>query len=457
MTLKDKYLTVTALTKYVKRKMDSDPHLRDIWLRGEISNFKHHSRGHMYLTIKDDSARIQAVMFASSNRKLLFHPENGMNVLIRGEISVFEAYGQYQLYIHEMEPDGIGSLYQAFEQLKERLHKQGYFAEEYKKPIPRYPKNIAVITSPTGAAIRDILTTMKRRYPSVKITVFPVLVQGNQAKASIARSIQQADSLSYDVIIVGRGGGSIEELWSFNEEEVARAIFESKTPIISAVGHETDTTISDFVADLRAPTPTAAGELAVPSQVEILDKIEIQKRQLERLLKQYISQHETRLHQLRQTYAFKYPHQLVKQKEQELDSTMDNLQRRMKSKVSDDKLTHDYLIKRLSSQHPQRELRLVIDKLRQLHSLQNKTMNNYLEQQSQRLYSQIDKLSLVNPLEIMKRGYALPYNEDGALIKSVKHLHINDTIQLKIADGEVTGKVTAIKEANENGNEGSNV
>lgn len=455
--MKDKYLTVTALTKYVKRKMDSDPHLRDIWLRGEISNFKHHSRGHMYLTIKDDSARVQAVMFASGNRKLLFHPENGMNVLIRGEISVFEAYGQYQLYIHEMEPDGIGSLYQAFEQLKARLHKQGYFAEEYKKSIPRYPKSIAVITSPTGAAIKDILITMKRRYPSVKITVFPVLVQGNQAPASIVRAIHQADDLSYDVIIVGRGGGSIEELWSFNEEEVAKAIFESKTPIISAVGHETDTTISDFVADLRAPTPTAAGELAVPSQIELMDKIEIQKRQLAQQLKQYINQNKTRLRQLSQTYAFKYPHQLVKQKEQQLDSTMDNLQRIMKTKVSDDKLTHDHLKKRLSSQHPQRELKLALDKLRQLHSLQNKTMNNYLEQHSQRLYSQIDKLSLVNPLEIMKRGYALPYDENGELIKSVKNVNINDTIQLKVADGEVVGNVSEIKEATENGNEGFNV
>ncbi|OEH55910.1 exodeoxyribonuclease VII large subunit [Oceanobacillus sp. E9] len=437
--------------------MDSDPHLRDIWLRGEISNFKHHSRGHMYLTIKDDSARVQAVMFASSNRKLLFQPENGMNVLIRGEISVFEAYGQYQLYIHEMEPDGIGSLYQAFEQLKASLHKQGYFAEEYKKSIPRYPKSIAVITSPTGAAIKDILITMKRRYPSVKITVFPVLVQGNQAPASIVRAIHQADDLSYDVIIVGRGGGSIEELWSFNEEEVAKAIFESKTPIISAVGHETDTTISDFVADLRAPTPTAAGELAVPSQIELMDKIEIQKRQLAQQLKQYINQNKTRLRQLSQTYAFKYPHQLVKQKEQQLDSTMDNLQRIMKTKVSDDKLTHDHLKKRLSSQHPQRELKLALDKLRQLHSLQNKTMNNYLEQHSQRLYSQIDKLSLVNPLEIMKRGYALPYDENGELIKSVKNVNINDTIQLKVADGEVVGKVSEIKEATENGNEGFNV
>lgn len=437
--------------------MDSDPHLRDIWLRGEISNFKHHSRGHMYMTIKDDSARVQAVMFASSNRRLLFHPENGLNVLIRGEISVFEAYGQYQLYIHEMEPDGIGSLYQAFEQLKARLHKQGYFAEEYKKSIPRYPKSIAVITSPTGAAIRDILTTMKRRYPSVKITVFPVLVQGNQAKASIVRAIHQADDQSYDVIIVGRGGGSIEELWSFNEEEVAKAIFESKTPIISAVGHETDTTISDFVADLRAPTPTAAGELAVPSQVELMDKIGIQRRQLAQQLKQYINQHKTRLRQLRQTYAFKYPHQLVKQKEQQLDSTLDNLQRIMKAKVSDNKVIHDHLIKRLSSQHPQRDFKLAVDKLRQLRALQNKTMNNYLEQKSLRLYSQMDKLSLVNPLEIMKRGYGLPYNGNGELIKSVKNVNIDDTIHLKVADGELIGKVSAIKEATENGNEGSNI
>lgn len=258
----NKYLTVTALTKYMKRKLDMDPHLRDVWLKGEISNFKLHSRGHMYLTIKDDQARINAVMFAGNNRFLKFKPENGMKVLVRGEVSVFEATGQYQLYIQQMEPDGLGSLYLAFEQLKERLRTKGYFDEQYKKKIPTIPHHIGVITSPTGAAVRDIITTIKRRYPVAQVTVLPVLVQGVNAASSITKAIYKANDMGeFDVIILGRGGGSIEELWSFNEESVAEAIFHSKIPIISAVGHETDVTISDYVADLRAPTPTGAVSL----------------------------------------------------------------------------------------------------------------------------------------------------------------------------------------------------
>src|SRR5699024_6314893 len=301
----DKYLTVTALTKYIKRKLSADPHLKNIWLKGEISNFKHHSRGHMYLTIKDDHARIQAVMFAGNNRRLKFRPENGMNVLIRGEIGVFEQFGQYQLYIRQMEPDGIGSLYLAFEQLKEKLHKQGYFDKTHKRDLPKFPENIGVITSPTGAAVRDIITTIKRRYPIAQTTVIPALVQGVNAPESIVDAINRANELTdCDVLIVGRGGGSIEELWSFNEEIVANAIFHSTIPVISAVGHETDITISDYVADVRAPTPTGAAEIAVPSQLELLDKINSIQRSLTRVLTDQITASQQNLNRMKQSYAF---------------------------------------------------------------------------------------------------------------------------------------------------------
>src|SRR5690625_965256 len=230
----------------------------------------------MYLTIKDDQSRVQAVMFAGNNRKLKFTPEDGMNVLIRGEISVFEPYGQYQLYIRHMEPDGIGALYLAYEQLKDKLENKGYFDTNHKKKLPLYPKHIGIITSPTGAAVRDILTTIKRRYPIVQTTVIPVIVQGQLAADSIRKAIEFANQSDvYDLLIVGRGGGSIEDLWGFNKEIVADAIYHSNIPIISAVGHETDHTISDFVADLRAPTPTGAAELAVPSRFELLEKIGI--------------------------------------------------------------------------------------------------------------------------------------------------------------------------------------
>ncbi|TXK90204.1 exodeoxyribonuclease VII large subunit, partial [Parageobacillus sp. SY1] len=256
-----KYVTVGALTKYIKRKFEVDPHLRDLWIKGEISNFKYHSRGHMYFTLKDEQARIQAVMFAGYNQYLSFRPEDGMKVLVRGEISVYEPSGNYQIYVKEMQPEGIGNLYLAYEQLKKRLEAEGLFSPEHKKPIPAFPRYIGVVTSPTGAAIRDIMTTIRRRYPIATVILFPTLVQGEQAAESIVRSIEKANELGYiDVLIVGRGGGSIEELWAFNEEIVARAIFASEVPIISAVGHETDFTIADFVADLRAPTPTGAAE-----------------------------------------------------------------------------------------------------------------------------------------------------------------------------------------------------
>ncbi|MDY0396483.1 exodeoxyribonuclease VII large subunit [Virgibacillus halophilus] len=325
----EKYLTVTALTKYIKRKLDIDPHLRSVWLKGEISNFKHHSRGHMYMTIKDDHARIQAVMFAGNNRYLKFIPENGMHVLIHGDISVFEASGQYQIYIQRMEPDGFGSLYLAFEQLKTSLSQRGFFSNDHKQEIPAFPNRIGVVTSPTGAAVRDIITTIKRRYPVAAITVVPALVQGVHAGNDIARAIRFANQLNqFDVLIVGRGGGSIEELWGFNEQVVAEAIYESRIPIISAVGHETDVTISDYVADLRAPTPTGAAELAVPSIYEVLGTLGAMKRSMQQSMDNLLTSENRHLKRLMRSYAFRYPEQLLRQKEQE----MDKLSERFKKK-----------------------------------------------------------------------------------------------------------------------------
>src|SRR5690625_2481185 len=329
--MKDNYLTVSALTKYIKRKIDMDSHLQNVWLKGEISNFNHHSRGHMYLTIKDDQSRVQSIMFAGNNRHLKFTPENGMNVLIRGDIGVFEPFGQYQLYIQEMEPDGIGSLYLAYEQLKEKLKKAGFFADAHKQKIPVYPKHIGIITSPTGAAVRDMLTTIKRRYPIVDVTIIPAIVQGSSAADSIKEAIETANNHHYDLLIIGRGGGSIEDLWGFNEEIVAQAIFHSAIPIISAVGHETDHTISDFVADLRAPTPTAAAELAVPSKLELLDRNRSMKDSMTRALRGRIENEQKQLNRLKQSYAFRYPKNLLQQKEQELDKHTDRKSTRLNS------------------------------------------------------------------------------------------------------------------------------
>ncbi|MEN1970134.1 exodeoxyribonuclease VII large subunit [Lentibacillus sp. N15] len=445
--MNDKYLTVTALTKYIKRKFDTDPHLKVIWLRGEISNFKHHSRGHMYLTIKDEHSRIQAVMFAGNNRWLKFRPENGMKVLIKGEIGVFEPYGQYQLYIQQMEPDGIGALYLAFEQLKEKLHKQGYFDQDLKKALPKYPKHIGVITSPTGAAVRDIITTIKRRYPIVETTVIPVLVQGKNAAESIRRAIEYAnEQATCDVLIVGRGGGSIEELWSFNEEVVAQAIFNSSIPIISAVGHETDTTISDFIADLRAPTPTGAAELAVPAQLELIDKIQGFTRSLTKAMQQHLSQADLHLNRLKAAYAFRYPQQLVVQKEQELDKQVERLDKALDHIVIDKQRSLQLINQRLASQHPRTQLVQLEKELKQLTKQHTTVMKQILERKSAEFTNIIEKLALLNPLETMKRGYAIPYTSNGQIIRKATAVNINDSISVRLADGLLACNVTNIEE-----------
>ncbi|MBP2078234.1 exodeoxyribonuclease VII large subunit [Oceanobacillus polygoni] len=440
-------MTVTALTKYLKRKMDTDPHLRNIWLRGEISNFKHHSRGHMYMTIKDDQAKIQAVMFAGNNRNMKFQPENGMNVLIKGELSVYEAYGQYQLYIGQMEPDGIGALYLAFEQLKEKLHKEGLFDPIHKKQVPSFPEHIGVITSPTGAAVRDIITTVKRRYPRCAITVLPVLVQGPSAATSIKNAIETANEKGhFDTLIVGRGGGSIEELWSFNEEIVVRAIFASKIPIISAVGHETDTTISDFVSDLRAPTPTGAAELAVPSQAELMERINTLRKILIRDMQRDIVNHQQYLARILQSYAFRYPEQLIKQKEQELDNQLEQLQRTIKKQSKEQDQAFRYLFKRLHTQHPQKQLAEAKSSLDKALKQQHYFMAQTIKQHEIKLINTIEKLSLVNPLEILKRGFALPYTTNGEMIKSVNRVRENDNIMVRLQDGQLNCKVIEVEE-----------
>ena len=270
----EKYLTVGALTRYLKYKFDSDDNLKKVYLKGEISNFKPHTSGHYYFSIKDDTSKINAVMFSNKVYSLTFTPTDGMKVLVTGRVSIYEATGNYQIYVEEMIEDGLGNLYIAFEQLKQKLAQEGLFDSKYKKTIPKIPSRIGIITAPTGAAIKDILSTIKRRFPICETILFPSLVQGENAALDIVRNIKLAENYNLDVLIVGRGGGSIEDLWPFNEEIVARAIFDCPIPVISAVGHEIDYTISDFVADLRAPTPTGAAELAVPNMIHLIRYIE---------------------------------------------------------------------------------------------------------------------------------------------------------------------------------------
>ena len=452
MKVPDSYLTVTALTKYLKRKMDIDPHLQQVWLKGEISNFNHHNRGHMYLTLKDDQARIQSVMFAGNNRTLKFMPENGMNVLVKGHVSVFEPYGQYQLYIQSMEPDGIGSLYLAYEQLKEKLAKEGLFDEAKKRKIPSFPKKIGIITSPTGAAVRDIITTIKRRFGSVELTVIPVIVQGELSAASIVEAIRLANEHElYDTLIVGRGGGSIEDLWSFNHEEVARAIFSSSIPIISAVGHETDRTISDFVADLRAPTPTAAAELAVPSRVDVQEQLHHVKARLTKLLQLKMAQKKETLQTIQGSYAFHYPKHLLNEKEQYIDRMTDTLITTIHTKLNQQKHIHQHNRTRLEHHHPGTRIQMTIQEVQRSKKRIAKVIDDIMQIKQHHLASNIEKLTILNPLHTMNRGFSITYKETNELIKSVDNVTEEERVSIRLTDGSLECTVNEIRRDNNNG------
>lgn len=442
-----RYLTVNALTKYIKRKFDADPHLQDVFVKGEISNYKQHSSGHMYFTLKDEKARILAVMFSRNNRGMKFSPENGMKVLIRGDLTVYEPSGQYQIYIKEMHPDGVGDLYVAFEQLKERLEKEGVFSPERKKPIPKFPKTVGVITSPTGAAIRDILTTIKRRFPVVNIIIYPALVQGVQAAPSIVKQIQTANQLNEaDVIIMGRGGGSIEELWAFNEEEVARAIFHSNIPIISAVGHETDFTIADFAADLRAPTPTGAAELAVPHIEDLTERVLNRQARLLRALKEQMTLKKEQLSRIQKSYAFRYPQKLYEQKLEQVDKLTEKLEKGSK-KLFDRKIDQFQQIQKRMQRKTLDDLVLSSkDRQEKMQKQLNKVMINILASKKKDFSHRISTLEALSPLKIMDRGYSLVYTADEKLIKSVKQINKNVEVKIKVADGTINCQVMDIGE-----------
>ncbi|UOQ47488.1 exodeoxyribonuclease VII large subunit [Gracilibacillus caseinilyticus] len=444
--MEDKYLSVTALTKYIKKKFDVDQHLNHILLRGEISNYKHHSRGHMYLTIKDEQTSIRAVMFQRQNQTLKFRPEDGMKVLITGYVSVFESQGQYQLYIQEMEPDGIGALYLAFEQLKEKLAQEGLFDPAYKKELPTYPKKIAVLTSPTGAAIRDILTTLERRYPIASVLIIPVLVQGKQAAASIVSAIEQANELNdLDVIILGRGGGSLEELWSFNEEVVARAIFHSTLPVISAVGHETDITISDMVADLRAATPTAAAELAVPTQAELLERIHKIDQGMESIVHHQIRHLNEKLQRLQGSYVFKYPGRLVEEKEQRLDRAVERLSNQLVTIYQTKKDQYTYLEKRYARIPLQRNMNQRHQSILEIQKRMDRVIAQQIDQKKNQFTKHLTQLDLLNPTRIMSRGYSITYNENNDILRSVQQIDPEDELHIQLTDGIVKSKVQQIR------------
>ena len=441
----NKYKTITELNNYIKQLLDSDYNLNTVYLKGEISNFKNHTRGHLYFTLKDETSRLNAVMFQSSTKNLQFTPKDGDKVLVRGRISAYPASGSYQIYVETMELDGIGNLYIEFEKLKEKLYKEGLFNKEHKKPIPRFPNRIGIITADTGAAVRDIMSTIKRRYPLCEAILFPTLVQGEFAAPNIVKQLEVADAFGCDILIVGRGGGSIEDLWAFNEEIVARAIYNTKTPIISAVGHEPDFTIADFVADLRAPTPTGAAEMAVPTISDITNLINQYKIRLNKNIKNLVNTKVIELYGLRNSFILKNPMSLYEMKEQKLDKCLDDLNKNMTRLLDLRRHQLEIDINKIKMVSP---INLIDNSNRKLNEVKvnlNNIMDKLLNNTSYKLDYLINTLKLVNPLNILSNGYSL-VRKDEAVIKSSKDLKINDEVNIKLHNGEFVAKVKEIKE-----------
>ena len=419
--MQDKYISISQLTRYIKFKFDHDEHLGHVFLRGEISNFKAHTRGHYYFTLKDETSRINAVMFSSNVSKLTFRPTDGMKVLATGRVSVYEATGGYQIYVEDMVEDGVGNLYVQFEELKKKLQQEGLFDPNKKKKIPKIPKTVGIITAPTGAAIRDILSTIKRRWPITKTILFPSLVQGASAAPEIIKQIEKAQEFDLDVLIVGRGGGSIEDMWCFNDEQVARAIYACKIPVISAVGHEIDFTISDFVADLRAPTPTGAAEMAVPNINDFYQYFGQVGLRLEQAIMTMITSKKEQLETLKKSYILTNPIAMYQVKEQRFDSLFEKIHLLMNSIIANEKNNCQILKQKLEN-----------------------NIQKVLENEQHRYLHALNKLEILNPLLTIKRGYSITRNHN-QVITSIKQVKPQDKLKIEVTDGLIEARVEEVK------------
>ena len=419
--MNNNYITVGALTRYIKYKIDNDVNLQEVYIKGEISNFKRHSRGHFYFTIKDEESRINAIMFSSQTSKVAFEPVDGTKVLVKGRISVFEQTGNYQIYVSEMMEDGVGNLYALYEKLKQDLKKEGLFDESHKKKIPAIPSRVGVVTAPTGAAIRDIISTINRRYPLCEVYLFPSLVQGKGAKEDIVKNIKLADTYDLDTLIVGRGGGSIEDLWAFNEEIVARAIYECNTPVISAVGHEVDFTIADFVADQRAATPTGAAEIAVPDKQELQKLIKQLELRSSKNINNIINYNKTILEKIKTSYILKNPMSIYEIKEQKLSNTIDKL--------------NSYIVNYLDSKN------IRLNNIKTSYILTNP--NKIYENKQNKYNHLIEKLEVLNPLNTLKRGYSIT-KINNKVVTDVKSVKKDDLLNISIKNGNIDAKVINI-------------
>ena len=444
--MSEEYVTVSALTKYIKYKFDKDPHLGRVYLTGEISNFRLRPT-HQYFSLKDENAIISATMFQSAFKKIQFRPEEGMKVLVIGKVSVFEKSGQYQINIEHMEPDGVGALYLAYEQLKKKLEAEGLFSLP-KKPIPQFPKKIAILTSESGAVIQDIQTTVARRFPIVQLVLYPTVVQGVHAVNSILKNLDLVEQEDYDVVIIGRGGGSIEDLWAFNEEPVVRRVAELSIPVISSVGHETDTTLIDFVSDMRAATPTAAAEIATPVLMEIHQQLRNLQTRLEQALSRQLQIKRERMQALANASIFQNPERIYQVYQQRVDQLEMRLQQMMQQSVQHKR---QQLLKnqhRLELGSPSRRVQTEKQALQYLAKRLEQAQGQLMKDKKQQFQRVIQQLDLLSPLKIMNRGYGILQQEE-TIIKSVDQLEVNQELTIQLVDGTVRSKVTSVEKGNQ--------
>lgn len=441
----DKYLSVTTLTKYLKMKFDKDPYLERVYLTGQVSNFRKRPT-HQYFSLKDDRAVIQATIWSGIYQKLGFDLEEGMKINVVGRVQIYEPSGSYSIIIEKAEPDGVGALAIQFEQLKKKLSEEGLFQDRFKQAIPQFAKRIGVVTSPSGAVIQDIITTVSRRFPGVEIVLYPTKVQGEGAAEEIARNISRANEREdLDVLIIGRGGGSIEDLWAFNEEIVVRAIFESRLPVISSVGHETDVTLADFVADRRAATPTAAAELATPvTKLDLLTYFQNQEKRMATAVQNILSKKEKALQVLSQSVIFRQPERLYDGYLQRLDQ----LQLRLKQSVSSNLISQQQRVleqvHHLEQLSPINKIHRYQDQLLQLKKLLRSQMAVRYDAKVAEVKRLSEALVMLDTSRIVARGFAIVKKED-AVVSSAKDLKVNDQVMLMMRDGQVELEVKDVK------------
>ncbi|MBY4839316.1 exodeoxyribonuclease VII large subunit [Pantoea sp. DY-5] len=436
--------TVSRLNTTVRQLLENEMGL--VWLSAEISNFTQPSSGHWYFTLKDDGAQVRCAMFRNSNRRVTFRPQHGQQVLVRASITLYEPRGDYQLIIESMHPAGEGLLQQQFEQLKARLAAEGLFNQQFKQSLPDPARQVGVITSATGAALHDVLRVLQRRDPSLPVIIYPTAVQGVDAPAGIVRAIELANQRDEcDVLIVGRGGGSLEDLWSFNDERVARAIFASRLPIVSAVGHETDVTIADFVADLRAPTPSAAAELVSRNQLELLRRLQSQQQRMEMAMDFYLAQQQRRFTRVKHRLQQQHPQLRLARQQTALFQLQRRLGEAMDQRMRVANRQQDRLLQRLNAQQPQGRILRAQQQLQQWHYRLRQGMEKQLNHNRQRFGTLAAQLEGVSPLATLARGFSVTTDTQGQVVKKTQQLSKGDLLRTRLDDGWVESQVTALE------------